>query len=249
MVDMKRRLAALLVIALVVGGCNSPKKKEQQAAAEQTKLADAQREVRQNPDKFESSEDPPINADTHFAAGQLQESQGDLAGAIKQYDAALKLEPNHRNALFRLGLVLTSQQRYADALAVWKRYLKATNNSAVAYNNLALCYEQAGQFNEAEQAYKQGIARDPDERSCRVNYGLMLARRGRMPEATAQLATALTPAEVQYNLGSVLEEQGKLDDAKACYRKALELDPNLTDAKSRLATMNAPRSAPPNAPK
>jgi tetratricopeptide (TPR) repeat protein len=226
---------ALLLCFVLISGCAKEKKKTEDK--EQSKLANAQREVRTNPDKFESSDDPPIGADTYFAAGQLMESQGDLNGAVKQYEQALKLNPNHKSALFRLGLVYTALKKYPDAIAVWQRYLKATNNSPAAYNNLALCYEQADRLTEAEQTFKAGIARDPDERTTRINYGLMLARHGRMQEATDQLATALTPAEVQYNLGSVLEEQGKVDAAKACYRKALELDPNLRDAKTRLAAL------------
>src|SRR5690349_18739889 len=168
-------ISILLSLSLLVG-CASDKKKAQTSEDEKTKMADAQHQVRQNPDKFESSEDPPITADTYFAAGQLQESQGNLNGAVKQYQAALKINPNHKNALFRMGLAYTSLKDYSAAIPIWRRYLKATNNSPAAYNNLALCYEQAGQLNEAEQAYKAGIARDPEDRACRINYGLMLAR-------------------------------------------------------------------------
>jgi tetratricopeptide (TPR) repeat protein len=175
-----KRLCVLIACLAIVGGCASEKNKAKADEADRTKMAEAQREVRQNPDKFETSEDPPIKADTYFAAGQLQEAQGDLNGAIKQYQAALKLEPNHKNALYRMGLAYTSLKKYPDAINTWRRYLKATDNSPAAYNNLALCYEQAGQLNDAEQAFKAGIARDPDDRSCRINYGLMLARRGRM---------------------------------------------------------------------
>jgi tetratricopeptide (TPR) repeat protein len=232
-----KRLWVLIACLAIVGGCASKEKKAKAEEADKTKMAEAQQEVRQHPDKFESSDDPPINADTHFAAGQLQEAQGDLKGAIKQYQTALKLNPNHKNALFRMGLAYTSLKDFPNAINTWRRYLKATDNSALAYNNLALCYEQNGQPTDAEQAFKAGIARNPDEAIVRINYGLMLARHGRMQEATAQLATALTPAEVQYDLGSVLEEQGKTQEAKACYRKALELDPNLSDAKTRLATL------------
>ena len=31
---------------------------------------------------FENSEDPPIKAQTHYAAGQVSETQGDFAGAL-----------------------------------------------------------------------------------------------------------------------------------------------------------------------
>src|SRR5262249_40396907 len=156
---------------------------------EQSNLATAQQQARANPDKFENSDDPPISAETHFAAGQLMESQGDLAGAAKQYEQALKVDPNNRNALFRLGLVNTAQQKFPEAIAIWQRYLKVTNNSPEAYNNLAFCYEQANRPSEAEQTYRAAIARNPDERTARINYGLMLAKHGRIQEATDQLAT------------------------------------------------------------
>ena len=55
-------------------------------------------------DKFEASrDDPPFNADTRFAAGQLAESQGSFDNAITQYRETLKLNPNHRVAMFRLA--------------------------------------------------------------------------------------------------------------------------------------------------
>ena len=52
----------------------------------------------------------------------------------------------------------------------------------------------------------------------------------------------LSPAEVQYNLGSICEQQGKRIEAKAYYEKALALDPKLRDARIRLAILNDPRA-------
>jgi len=56
-------------------------------------------------------------------------------------------------------------------------------------------------------------------------------------EATEQFSAVLKPAEVHYNLGSVFEQQGKPDLARAEYHKALILDPTLHDAKERLAAL------------
>jgi tetratricopeptide (TPR) repeat protein len=241
-------LPVLLCLALAVG-CKGNKKDPNapdQSAGKSArgnkgksdaKLEQAQRDARQKPDKFETSDDPPLSADTHFAAGQLSEYQGNFPAAIAQFQEALKLNPNHRNALYHLGQVYTATRQYGEAFAVWQRYLKVTNYSPAAYNNLALCYEQAGRLEDAEKAYKAGIEKDPSDPSCRVNYGLMLARHGRIDDATAQLQTVLSPAETQYNLGSVYEQLGNRDEAKRRYRKALELDPKLADARRRLADL------------
>ena len=242
---MRTTIAVLLTVSLAllagssVGGCNKAEREERRRQKEierQEKLEASESGKPQN--KFEESEDPPFSAETRFAAGQLAESQGNFENAIAQYREALKLNPNYKDAMFRLGGVYTQTRRYDDAIATWQRYLKLTNQSPQAYSNLALCYETAGRIEEAEQTYKAGIDRDPSAPACRINYGLMLAKQGRTDEAIAQLSSVLRPAEVHYNLGAVCEQKGKREEAKAYYRKALELDPKLRDARSRLAALN-----------
>ena len=83
-----------------------------------------------------------------------------------------------------------------------------------------------------------GIEIDPKNQPCRVNYGLMLARHGRIEEATTQLSAALSPAQVHYNLASVYEQQGKKDQAKSEYIEAIKSDPKLIDAQMRLAGLD-----------
>jgi tetratricopeptide (TPR) repeat protein len=228
---MSRTILCLL-LAVVLLGCNGNKKRDDAANAKSASGA------KRAPDSFEAApEDPPLTAHTRFAAGQLAEAQGDFERAMQQYREAVKLDPKHQQTLFRMGALYTKAKRFNEAIDIWQQYIKATNHAPAAYNNLAFCYEQAGRLNEAEETYKRGIERDPQAAICRVNYGLMLARHDRTDDAIAQLRVALSPAEVHYNLGSVCEQMGRRDAAKAYYEKALELDPKLSDARSRLAAL------------
>jgi tetratricopeptide (TPR) repeat protein len=178
------------------------------------------------------------NANTHFAAGQLAESQGDLGNAMDQYKATLKIDPNHANALFRMGVIYTGLKQYTTAIETWKRYLKATNNSATGYSNLAYCEELAGRPEWAETDYQRGIVKDPTNESCRINYGYMLARHQRTGEAYIQFAAVLPAAQAHYNLGTVYEAENRKEEAKAEYKKATEIDPDLTDAAEKLAMLS-----------
>ncbi len=186
---------------------------------------------------FENAEDPPLKAATFFAAGQLNETQGHLKEAAKQYENAAKLDPKNATTLYRLGVVYATLKDYPKAIGAWERYIAATDNSATGYSNLGFCQELAGQSDAAAKSYRKGIDIDPKNRPCRVNYGLMLARDNRINEATIQLQAVLSPAEVHYNLGSVFQQQKKIDRARAEYRKALELNPKMEDAKARLAEL------------
>lgn len=188
--------------------------------------------------RFESAKDPRPNAQTHFAAGRLAESQGAAGQAIVQYKHAATIDPRHLPSLYRLGVLYTQVQAYSDAINAWNGYLKGTENDATGWSNLGYCYELAGEPGKAEAAYRRGIAQDPKNVPCRVNYGLMLARGGREKDAVAQLQAVLPPAQVHYNLASVFEQQGRKDDAREHYWRALDWDRDLTAARERLAAMD-----------
>jgi tetratricopeptide (TPR) repeat protein len=184
--------------------------------------------------KFEQMEDPPVTAQTRYAAGQLAESEGSPDQAIRQYTEALKTDPRHAPSLYRLGVVYAQQRKYDDAADMWQRYIEASGRAATGYNNLGLCYEQAKRPADAAAAYQKGLEADPKSQPLHINYGMMLARQGNIDEAMAQLTAVLSPAEAHYNLGTVFERQGKMAEARMEYRLALQLDPKLQDAKQRL---------------
>jgi tetratricopeptide (TPR) repeat protein len=223
-------ISAFVLVILLLAGC-ADKGGITGVSPDQARALNGERSA------FETSEDPPIEAKTYYAAGLVAESHNDFAKAANQYAQALKQSPENKSALYRLGVCQSHLKKYPEAIATWKRYLEVTKNDPHAWSNLAFCHELAGEPYQAEQAYKEGIARDPKNAPCRTNYGLMLARVGRTAEAREQLAAVLSEAEVHYNLGSVLESQGQTDAARQEYQKAVELDPELADAQSRLSAL------------
>ncbi|HSZ59565.1 MAG TPA: tetratricopeptide repeat protein [Tepidisphaeraceae bacterium] len=190
-------------------------------------------------DQFEAMSDPPIQAQTYLAAGQLAESQGRLPDAIAQYQKALSEKPDYLDPLYRLGIVYTQQKDFTNAIETWNKYVTATGGSPAAYSNLGFCQELAGNPPAAEAAYKAGIAKDPQSEPCHVNYGLMLARHNKPNQALLELQKVLTPAKAHYDLASVYESQHRPQDARAEYRKAIDLDPSLAEAKQKLAALES----------
>ncbi|HEX4795929.1 MAG TPA: tetratricopeptide repeat protein [Humisphaera sp.] len=193
--------------------------------------------ARPNPSEFETVKDPPIATNTYFAAGQLAESRQQYDKAEVDYRRALRDNPNHKDALYRLGCMLAMEKKYPQAIIVWKQYVKATDSSAEAYSNLAYCEELAGNPAAAEADYRRGITADSKNEACRVNFGLMLARHNRVNEGVLQLQAVLSPAEVHYDLAGIYELQRRPELAKAEYQAALELDPEMTEAKAKLAQL------------
>lgn len=225
---MRWRAGWVLATALVVGCGSAENRGVPRHPQQRIPAADA---------LFELAKDPPITADTYFAAGQLAESQGNFPKAAEQYAKALEADGRHDRALFRLAMLQSRLGRHAHAIRSWHRYIELTGHSAAAYSNLGYACELAGQPREAEAAYLKGIEIDPGSQPCRVNYGLMLARAGQSERAVEQLSAVLPPAQVHYNLASVYESLGQRDRARAEYRRSLELDPTLRAAQARLAAL------------
>jgi tetratricopeptide (TPR) repeat protein len=226
----------LASLSFSMGGCANDKKKEDAAAAESEQRYKLLNGSTSDKDNAVAAE-PALNVDTRFAAGRLAESTGKLDCAAVQYEQAVRLDKNHVPSLYRLGVVLTRMKQYDKAASTWKQYIKATKDVASGYSNLGFCYEMAGEVEKAEQAYKDGIKRDPESNPCRVNYGLMLARQNRQTEAETQLSAVLKPDDVAYNLAAVYEQQGSFDLAKAEFKRALEVNPKNAAAQQRLANL------------
>lgn len=225
--SIRTRLALTALLGVAAVGCHHNQTGQQNAVVP----------LDVPPEKFEKSKDPPIAAATHVAAGQLAQAQGGYDEALAQYRKALKLQKDCIDAVYGMGLVYTMQRDFPHAVDAWNQYIKLTGGSATAYSNLGFCQEVAGNTAAAEAAYKAGIAKNPRNEPCHVNYGLMLARRGKTNEALAELQKVLPPAKAHYDVASVFETQGNVRDAKLEYRQATQLDPSFDEAKQKLASL------------
>jgi tetratricopeptide (TPR) repeat protein len=182
-------------------------------------------------------------ASAHVAAAELALSQNNIAEAITQYNAALAKDPDNQKALYNLGTLYVYQRQFDQAISAWDRYVRVTANNATAWSNLGRAHELAGHWKEAEINYLRAIERDPQNKTARVNYGILLAKRDRVDEATKQLSAVLVPAEVHYNLGSVYELKKNYVKAKESFEKALSFDPELTVARQRLEQLQSVTAA------
>lgn len=232
MITVARRrvaVAAAVVAVVCIGGCGGSGRSSGQASR------NAEPPLSQQ--KFDLVDEPPINAETRFAAGQLAETRADWESAIRQYEAALKEMPRDERVIHRLAVAYTYTQQFPKAEGMWLRLVDVTGGSADAWNNLAQCYEYARRPTDAENAYRRAVSADGGNVFARTNYGLMLVRTGRVDEGREQMLAVLSPAEMHYNVASVFELQGNKTLARAEYLKALELDPQMADARKRLSAI------------
>ena len=99
---------------------------------------------------------------------------------------------------------------------------------AEALVRTGLAHFQHKQFHEAAEALARAVALRPTEGAC-IHLGLALGQTQRMEACRDVLVDAVRgfpfSPEVRAYLGTTLRTLGHLDEAIACYREALDLDP------------------------
>ncbi len=110
--------------------------------------------------------------------------------------------------------------RYEESIAEWRKVLGVNSDDALAHNNLGALLLLTGHPQEAAAHLRRA-------KEIRLEETEAQSRR------TLELDPAYAPA--YYNLGVVLAEQGKTDEAIRQWRKALEIDPDCVEVHEHLA--------------
>jgi len=70
------------------------------------------------------------------------------------------------------GIKVAQRGLWKEALYRWDRAREIDPTYAAAWNNLAVAYEQLGQFEEARQAYQKALDLEPDNLLIQQNFDL-----------------------------------------------------------------------------
>lgn len=100
--------------------------------------------------------------------------------------------------------------------------------------NIALIYQQQGRNEEALKAYDEAQAQNPTDIALMLNKANLYYTIGQ-PDKFKELmnqASEIDPnnPDLQYNIGVISSEQGNIEEARAAYRKTLEIDPTYINA-------------------
>lgn len=169
-------------------------------------------------------------------AGVLKEREGDLAGARRQYELALELDPSFVTAWVNAGNVHLKLADYPEAERCYRAALELDPDHPRALNNLAWSYlVRKEKIAEAVGLLERAIAADPDRRWLYLDsLGWARHQEGKTDQAIAILSEALaaTPdeedsllAETRYHLGVISKERGDTAAAADHLREALKRSP------------------------
>ncbi len=190
-----------------------------------------------------------LRAELFYRAGDIGASDRErrLASRLPEPDSLSDpfleemrpLEMGETAALAR-GTRLLKQGRAPDAVAFLRDTAQRYPESAPVWLALGRACQGCGWPDQAEVAFRQAVAKEPGEETCRC-LGQALLQLGRVEEAAGQFrqAVAVRPssAEAHTYLGQCLKQLGKPGEAIQAYREALRYRPNSAEAHAGLGEL------------
>ena len=158
----------------------------------------------------DEEENKSIDTFSPFSPEALVE-KADEAYEEEDYQKALALlteanakDSNNPDILFKIAYILQKSGDNQEALKYYKEVLKLDKNNEFAYNSMASIYRENGEFTSAKIQLKASLDID-DENP--VTY---------------------------YNYGNLLVDMEHKEEAIEMYKRAIEINPDFTEAKEEL---------------
>jgi len=103
-----------------------------------------------------------VSGEYHYQLGRLDEAQGFYEQAMDNYKAALELSPNHQNALFHLAYRCDLSGDDEAAIEYYRRIAMGSSVYVSALLNLAVLYEDRGQYERATRCVEKVLKFHPN---------------------------------------------------------------------------------------
>ncbi len=159
---------------------------------------------------------------------ELRSSEADAARAV------LARAVNHR------GMELAARGDFEAALFAFRRASALDAAWAKPHANMGAAFVRLGRVQQARECYRRAIALEPDEAAVHFDLGVLL-RQMDDSDARTELARAvdLDPSQAVWwtELGCALADLNQREEAEACWRQALALNPQHAPACRRLADL------------
>ncbi len=175
----------------------------------------------------------PADAELRYQIGAMAERQGEKETAEKIYEGL----DGHLNAQFQLGFLKLERGDAEGAAKCFEASLRARPEWREAEINLSLAYTKLGRNADAQAVLVKLLEREP---SCSeaLQGSAAIALASNPPEALRCLEqlrqSEAKSREVAFNAGVLHQKSGEWPQAATCYREALALDPQFTEARVNL---------------
>jgi Tfp pilus assembly protein PilF len=168
-------------------------------------------------------------------------NHGDFAGAVREYERALFLDPNNINALNSLGVCYANQGHLEQAIESFHRVLYLSPDDFMASFNLGFAQARLGKNDKTIQIWETLAEKNGANFDLAYNLGRLHRDEGNLNQANHWFKRAEEAPDkkgfIYRVLGESEESLGKGKEAMTWFRKALKHNPQDAFCLSRLGAL------------
>jgi Tfp pilus assembly protein PilF len=183
--------------------------------------------------------------ESHYLRGVCQRETGDLAGARKSFQRAIRMDREFAPAYNGLGIVCFTSGQYPEAHKAFSKAATLNPADPDFLNNLGVLEMRTHRAKAALTRFEACLRIAPDFTPAKNNLAECLVRLGRDAAALAFLEHHFPPAVASNNLGAIYEQVGYPSRARGMFLRALEQDPDLTAANRNLNRLETKENSQP----
>lgn len=153
---------------------------------------------------------------------------GKVAEARKEYEEAIKMNPDDPDAYYGLGNIEYKNKNYEPAIRFYVQALERKPDYTKALNNLGGLYLELRQWDNAIEILEQSLKYYPDFAASHYNLAGAYLSKGMTAAAASEFEKVLllhpTDADALAELATIRYNESKIDEAAGLLQRALQAD-------------------------
>ncbi|MEW5740904.1 MAG: tetratricopeptide repeat protein [Myxococcota bacterium] len=197
------------------------------------------------------------DAEAHYNLGVILMREGAVGQAITEFERTLAINPKHAQAVNNLGVAYDAVSNSKKALENFKKATTLDPTYAEAWFNMGMSHMKLDQVPAATKAFEQALKLEPDSSGPYVQLGTLYLKQGKRDRAVEAFKKAISAGEAEdkknagflqlvklsdrkrstdayRGLALAYLGQGKVDDAVATLKQAVEKMPKDASAREAL---------------
>ena len=174
--------------------------------------------------------------------GEAYDKMGSYDLAVKEFEGALRLNPNYFFALSNLGNIYGKKKEYGQAISYTKQALRQKPDYAPGHYNLAKALHMTGNPGKAMSSYRLAIKYNPYFEEAFFNLGFLAMERKQFEEAIDNFKSFLKMQprhpKAHFGLATSYAMMGKQEEAKQHYENAIAYDSEFLSPYINLANLH-----------
>ena len=181
------------------------------------------------------------NPDVWNTYGLIELKNNNVTDAIKHFQKAIELKPDHLQALLNLGAIMLSVRDYERSITLFEEALKHDKKNREAVISIAVAKRGMGDLKEAERLYKSILEQDSGNHL--ALYNLAILEHEHLAQATLLGVDSEPPgddpvAQMEWSIQNMSKAMKNYESAREYYSSFLNAykgEKHRKEAESRMA--------------